>query len=98
MASPRAQLSCPVLILMDTFFDNPDGVWQTNTFVSFAQIHPISSLVEQETIRLRKALRIKLPDAIIAATALVHDQVLITGNSKDFRHVSGLRFENPIDW
>ena len=39
---------------------------------------PISLAVEDEAIRLRCAHRIKLPDAIIAATALLLDSQLLT--------------------
>lgn len=35
--------------------------------------------------------KISLPDALIAATALVHDLELYTLNLKDFRFINGLR-------
>jgi len=35
------------------------------------------------------------PDLIIAATALVHGRVLVTGNAADFSWISGLTIE---DW
>jgi len=38
----------------------------------------VTPLVEDEAIRLRRRYSIKLPDAIIAATALVHGAVLLT--------------------
>ena len=34
-------------------------------------------------------------DALIAATALVHDMTLVTHNAVDFQPVAGLRF---VDW
>ena len=37
-----------------------------------------------------------LADAIIAATALVHDLPLVTRNEEDFKHVTGLRVVNPF--
>jgi predicted nucleic acid-binding protein len=40
--------------------------------------------VSAETIRLRQRTRLKLPDAIIWATARVHDLQLVTCNSRDF--------------
>lgn len=39
---------------------------------------PLSNAVEQETIALRKQHKIKLPDAIILATAHVHKLQLLT--------------------
>ena len=34
-------------------------------------------------------------DAIIGATAIVHELTLITNNTKDFLHVKGLRISDP---
>jgi predicted nucleic acid-binding protein len=38
----------------------------------------------------------KLGDALIAATALLHDLPLVTRNEEDFKHVAGLRVLNPF--
>jgi predicted nucleic acid-binding protein len=38
----------------------------------------------------------RLADAIIAATALVHNLPLVTRNEDDFKHVPGLRIVNPF--
>jgi toxin FitB len=51
--------------------------------------------VANQTINLRKKRKIKLPDAIIAATALVHNLTLISRNTKDFDEIDGLQFINP---
>jgi len=53
-----------------------------------AQITP--DIIE-EAIRVRKAIRIKTPDALIAATALNHQATLVTRNVADFRRVPGLK-------
>lgn len=37
----------------------------------------------------------KLPDAIIAATALVYDLILITRNTADFKSIDGLKVVDP---
>jgi len=37
----------------------------------------------------------KLPDALIAATALVNDFVLVADNDKDYGKVSNLKYINP---
>ena len=46
--------------------------------------------VIQEAIRIRKAHRLKSPDAIIAATALLQRAELVTRNTTDFKLVNGL--------
>lgn len=60
-------------------------------FVAIALVYDIDEAIVDRTIALRKARRIKIPDAIIAATALVHDLTLVTHNRIDFEGISGLR-------
>jgi len=48
-----------------------------------------------ETIRIRKESKVKLPDAFIAATSIIHDLTLIADNDKDFLKVPGLKYVNP---
>lgn len=64
-------------------------------FVETAQIIELTEEVVGRTISLRKKHKIKLPDAIIAATCLVHDLRLITRNEGDFDQVEGLVLFNP---
>ena len=52
--------------------------------------------VEVQTILVRKSNRIKLPDAIIAATAMVHNLTLVTCNIDDFKNIRGLKVLNPL--
>lgn len=47
----------------------------------------IDSDIADKVIELRRHYKIKLPDAIIAATALVCDAKLITEDTKHFRRV-----------
>jgi predicted nucleic acid-binding protein len=51
----------------------------------------ITAPVIDRAIELRKASRIKIPDALIAATAFVYDATLVTRNERDFRSIAGLR-------
>jgi len=53
--------------------------------------------IERQTIRIRKTKKIKLPDAIIAATAITHNLTLVTRNTDDFKNISGLKILNPFD-
>jgi predicted nucleic acid-binding protein len=51
----------------------------------------LSENIVQKTIELRKThSKIKLPDLIIAATALEYSLQLITHNLYDFRNINGL--------
>ena len=62
--------------------------------VSFAEIYYIDDEVIDKTIALRKKYKIKLPDAIIAATAIVYNFTLISHNFKDFQKITELNFLN----
>ena len=55
----------------------------------------LSEAVINRTIKIRKGISIRLPDAIIAATAIVHNLTLLSDNDKDFEKVSGLKYINP---
>ena len=46
----------------------------------------VDEAVSQETILIRQRTRLKLPDAIILATARVHGLLLVTRNHRDFPH------------
>jgi predicted nucleic acid-binding protein len=55
----------------------------------FARV-AVESAVIEEAVRIRKNHRLKSPDAIIAATAILQRAELITRNTTDFKCVSGL--------
>ena len=52
--------------------------------------------VEKQSILIRKSHKIKLPDAIIAATAIVYDLTLVTCDGNDFKNISNLKILNPF--
>lgn len=74
----------------------PAGEYATmQAFVQSVAVFPLDELVTQQTIRLRQQQRIKLPDALIAATALAYALPLLTRNVGDFRSVAGLAVLDP---
>lgn len=64
-------------------------------FVSFSNIYPLDEDITELTIEMRKRYRIKLPDAIVAATALHHGYTLVTNNTADFDKIKGIKILNP---
>jgi len=72
-------------------FNGSSAEMQTlEEFIDATNVLPLSDAVAQKTIQLRRAHKINLPDAIIAATALSNNLTLITRNIKDFQHVQEL--------
>lgn len=65
------------------------------TFIDGSLILLIDRSIVEETISIRKKHRLKLPDAFIAATAIVHDLTLVADNDKDFLKVRSLKYINP---
>lgn len=73
---------------------------QLSILTSFIEDSIVFSLDEPvilKTIEIRKSYKTKLPDAIIAATAIVHSLILITRNVKDFTGIEGLQIVNPFE-
>ena len=73
----------------------PDSYQLLTDFMNASLVLDLSNEIVMKTIVLRKAHRIKTPDAIIAATALVFNLTLLTGNTTDFKNVAGLQHLNP---
>ncbi len=57
----------------------------------------IDAEIKALAIKIRRSYRLKLPDAIIAATALYLGLPLITRNVKDFTNILELRLINPFE-
>jgi predicted nucleic acid-binding protein len=59
-------------------------------FISDSTVFSLEESIITKAILLRRTNKIKLPDAIIAATAIVHNMQLITHNLKDFKNIPEL--------
>jgi predicted nucleic acid-binding protein len=55
----------------------------------------VSDAVVERTIQIRKLVRIKIPDALIAASADTAQAVVVTRNTSDFQRVPGLTVVHP---
>jgi predicted nucleic acid-binding protein len=66
-------------------------------FVGICMVYEsINSDIVNKTIAIRQQHKTKLPDALIAATALVYNLVLITRNIRDFKTIEGLKVIDPL--
>ena len=65
-------------------------------FLLNSNILSLNDELIEKTILIRQNTNLKTPDAIIAATALVNNFILVTRNRKDFSRVEGLEVYNPF--
>jgi len=67
-----------------------------DNFISNSVIHQLSQNIKLKTIDIRKKYRLKLPDAIIAASAMANNHILITNNISDFNKIFKLKVIDPF--
>jgi len=67
-------------------------------FVRDSIIVELEQKIKITTIALRKTYRLKIPDAIIAATALVQNCLLLSHNTTDFKKIVGLQVIDPYSF
>jgi len=77
-------------------YNTPPAAYQfLIDFMNDAAVLELTDDVVNQTIALRQQVKIKLPDAIIASTALVNGFELISRNTSDFKNVGGLTVIDP---
>jgi len=69
-----------------------------NKLLSRFEILPITETISDQTISLLEQYNLShgllIPDALIASTALVHNEEFVSNNQRDFRFIDGLRLLN----
>lgn len=88
-------ISVVVKIEVLGFADVPAKMKVMEEFIGTATLLSLDDAVTLQTINLRKSHKLKLGDAIIAATAIVYDLTLITRNTNDFKNIQGLNVIDP---
>ncbi len=83
--------------LLGFAFTDQNQHLDTRNFIDEGVVISLTDEVIDKTIVLRQSHKIKLPDAIIAATAMVFDFTLISRNDKDFESIVGLKYINPFN-
>src|SRR5437016_4468978 len=74
--------------------DSSDMLIYTH-FITESKVILIDHAIIKKTINIRKNQKLKIGDAIIAATAIVNELTLVADNDKDFKKVPGLKYINP---
>jgi tRNA(fMet)-specific endonuclease VapC len=106
LATPNADLAIPTIVEAELLYGALHsasairGLSQTRTFCSSLTRLPFDIPAAQAHAQIREQLaQVGTPigpyDMIIAATAIVHDLIVVTHNVREFSRVSGLRWE---DW
>jgi len=91
-------ISVVVKIEVLGYDDLPSKMKQLEAFLDLATVFPLDDDVTTKTIYLRRMhKKLKLGDAIIAATALAYNFALVTRNTKDFKNIEGLEVLNPYE-
>ena len=83
--------------LLGFTFSDANKLSETQYFIDDSTLLALTDEIVTKTIELRQTFKIKLPDAIIAATAMVFDLTLISRNDKDFKSLTNLKYLNPFD-
>ena len=93
------ELNISIIVYIEVlgYQGNAESMKRIQDFLDIASIYYVDMEVAQQAISLRKKHKIKLPDALIAATAIVHNFTLLTRNTADFKKIDGLLFTNPYE-
>jgi len=65
-------------------------------FIDTSEIFPLSLEIKNLAIKLKQKYNIKLADAVIAATAIQQEFILVSRNQKDFEKIQELEVYNPF--
>ena len=74
----------------------PEGFKKCKELIEPANIYFLDEEIANKAIELKTKRKIKLADAVIAATALLNNLILATRNVDDFKGVKELQIINPF--
>jgi toxin FitB len=86
----RHRLSYSVLTRAELFAGTTASDLVSQVLQPFREL-AVDREVAERAGRIRRESGLRLPDALVAATAIVHDLGLVTRNRQDFERVRGLR-------
>ena len=56
------------------------------SFLHRFEVSDITQTIREKAVKIRREMRLRLPDAVILATARILEVPLVTRNTKDFSH------------
>ena len=101
VASPEVTLYISVITYMEVLGYKFENNFEKQKIERLCKLFPIIHLnteIVEKVISIRQQHKIKLPDAIILATAVILKMELITANVSDFVNIDhNLKIYNPMD-
>ncbi len=97
LAKRQAPLTVSVVVRMETVVgsSNRESLQRTERLLTRMQLVPlseaISEIADALVTRFYLSNGLKIADALIAATAIVHDVPLLSKNQRDFQYIPGLK-------
>lgn len=96
---PEDELFISDISFMETLgypFSDENEKRETEALLGILFRFSIEESIVQKVVEIKQQRRIKLPDAIIAATAIVHNCAIVTRNVSDFQNLAGVVVINPM--
>jgi predicted nucleic acid-binding protein len=96
---PEDELFISDISYMETLgfpFPDENEKRETQALLDILFRFSIEEPIVQKVVEIKQQRRIKLPDAIIAATAIVHNCAIVTRNVSDFQNFAGVVVINPM--
>ncbi len=66
-------------------------------FINDSYVFELDPEIKNVCAEIRKKHGLKLPDALIAATSIINNLILVTRNTKDFQSIKNLQLINPFE-
>jgi len=77
-----------VVSVLDPIF--AQGIAELTQLLTSVVVFPLESRLAQLASALRRQYRLKTPDSVVAATAVLTRTTLVTRNIRDFQGIAGL--------
>ena len=89
------QISVITRIELLSWNTNQETIDLIEEFIGMSKEFGLTEEIIIKTAQMRRNIKIKLPDAVIATTAIVNDLILVSDNDKDFGKIPYLSYVNP---
>ena len=92
---PRVAGSYSAITRAELFAGDEKGEPAVRALLALHTEIPVDDEIAEHAGRIRRTSAVRLPDAVVAATALEHGLSLVTRNRRDFAPIRGLRLRDP---